>query len=275
MIAWSRYGKSRVRMVRLDRSAEPHGLGDLTIDVQLEGAFEPVYDGDNRLCVATDTMKNTVYALARQAPIDHIETFASTLAGHFAGKPAVTAARITVAEQPWTHIEGANGRSHPHAFRRPGGEQWIAVVTRNSRGTTITSGLRDLLVMKSSGSAFSRFPRDEYTTLPETEDRILATSITADWTYRAGMSDFTVRSRIRQALLDAFAAHQSRSVQHTLAEMGQPALMACTDIDEITIRLPNRHHLLVDLAPFGLDNPNQIFVPTEEPYGLIEGTIRR
>ena len=131
MIAWNRYGKSRVRLVKLDRSAEAHTLVDLTIDVQLEGAFEPVYEGDNRLCVATDTMKNTVYALARQTRIEHIEAFASELADYFAGKPAVTAARITVAEHVWMRIDGEHG-PQPHAFRRPGGEHWTTVVTRTN-----------------------------------------------------------------------------------------------------------------------------------------------
>jgi urate oxidase len=274
VIGWNRYGKSRVRLVKLDRRADPHAIVDLTVDVQLEGAFAPVYEGDNSLCVATDTMKNTVYAMARQAPIVHIESFGSTLAAHFAGKPAVTTARIAIAEHVWTPIENGAGLRQ-HAFRQPGGEQWTTVVTHNSQLTTINSGIANLVVMKTSDSSFSGFPRDVYTTLAETEDRILATSITADWVYRSGTSDFGARTRIRSALLDAFSGHESRSVQHTLAAMGRQALEACRDIDEITIRLPNRHHLLVDLAPFGLDNPNEVFVPTAEPFGLIEGTIRR
>jgi urate oxidase len=274
VIAWNRYGKSRVRLVKLDRSTDPHGLVDLTIDVQLEGAFEPVYEGDNKLCVATDTMKNTVYALARQTSIWHIETFASQVADHFAAKPGVTAARISIAEHVWTPIEGKAGR-YRAAFRQPGGEQWTTLVVRSGQGTSVQSGLTNLVVMKTRGSAFSGFPRDAYTTLPETEDRILATSVTATWTYVEGRSDFGVRTKIRSALLDAFARHESRSVQHTLAAMGEAALRACRDIVEITLRLPNRHHLLVNLEPFGLDNPNEIFVPTEDPYGLIEGTIRR
>jgi urate oxidase len=283
VIAWNRYGKSRVRLAKLDRSTDPHRLADLTIAVQLEGAFEPVYEGDNRLCVATDTMKNTVYALARQTSIRHIETFASKLADHFAAKPAVTAARITIHEHIWTPIEREAGR-YPDAFRQPGGEHWTTVVTRtnnqqpgtnNQQPNVIESGLTDLVVMKTRGSAFSGFPRDAYTTLPETDDRILATSITATWTYVEGASDFSARTKIRAALLDAFARHESRSVQHTLAAMGEAALRVCRDIDEITLRLPNRHHLLVNMEPFGLDNPNEVFVPTDEPYGLIEGTIRR
>ena len=274
MIGWNRYGKSRVRLVRLDRTRDPHRVVDLTVDVQLEGAFEPVYEGDNRPCLATDTMKNTVYAFARQAPIEHIEVFGGRLAAHFAGQPAVDNARISIAEHVWTPIEGPAGR-HPHAFRQPGGEQWTTIVVRTAAGTSVESGLTNLVVMKTSGSAFSGFPRDAYTTLPETDDRILATSITATWTYAEGTTDFGARTIIRQALLDAFARHQSRSVQHTLAAMGEAALAACAQVAEITLRLPNRHHLLVNLEPFGLDNPNEVFVPTDEPYGLIEGTIRR
>ena len=274
MLAWNRYGKSRVRLVRLDRTADPHALVDLTIDVQLEGAFETVYDGDNRACLATDTMKNTVYAFARRAPIRHAEAFGVMLAQHFAAKPAVRTAVITMVEHPWTHLELAGG-PHPHAFRQPGGEQWTALITNNQQHTTTQSGIANLVVMKTSDSAFAGFPRDAYTTLPDTEDRILATSITAHWTYRDGASDFAARTRIRAALLDAFARHTSRSVQHTLAAMGEAALDACGDVVEITLRLPNRHHLLANLEPFGLDNPNEVFVPTDEPFGLIEGTIRR
>jgi urate oxidase len=274
MIAWNRYGKSRVRLVKLNRRVDPHEVLDLTIDVQLEGAFEPVYAGDNSRCLATDTMKNTVYALARQQAIEHVESFGQALADHFLEQPAVTRVVITAAEHPWNHLSVA-GRPHPHALIDPGGEAWTAVVTKTREETVIRSGVTNLVVMKTSGSAFSGFPRDAYTTLPDTEDRILATSITAVWTYRTGASDFGARDRIRAALLAAFAGHQSRSVQHTLAAMGDAALEACGDVVDITLRLPNRHHLLANLAPFGLDNPNQIFVPTEEPFGLIEGTVRR
>ena len=268
-LAWNRYGKSHVRLVKLRRSREPHELVDLTIDIQLEGAFDGVYvDGDNRPCVATDTMKNTVYALARQDPIQHVEAFAARLADHFAEKPAVSSARISAVEHRWDRLTA-------HAFAQPGGEQWTTVVTRDARGTSVVSGLTNLVVLKTTDSAFSGFPRDEYTTLPDVEDRILATSLTAVWTYRAGTSDFAARDRIRAALVETFAAHMSRSVQQTLYAMGQAALAACADITEVTLTLPNRHHLLVDLKPFGLDNPNEIFVATDEPFGLIEATVTR
>jgi urate oxidase len=275
VLSWNRYGKSRIRLVKVRRSRDPHEIVDLTIDVQLEGAFDAVYvHGDNASCLATDTMKNTVYALARQDPLEHIETFASRVADHFLGKPAVAAVRIGVVEQPWTRLL-AGGGLHPHAFVQAGAERWTAAVTASAGGIEIVSGLTHLVVLKTTDSAFAGFPRDEYTTLPDTEDRIMATSVTATWTYRPGTADFSARTAVRRALVETFAGHLSRSVQHTLYAMGEAALAACADLTAITLSLPNRHHLLVDLAPFGLDNPNEIFVATDQPFGLIEATIRR
>jgi urate oxidase len=270
-LVWNRYGKSRVRLVKVRRPSQnaPHELVDLTIDVQLEGAFDTVYvEGDNAPCVATDTMKNTVYALARQDSLAHVEAFAGRLADHFMAKPAVARVTISAVEHRWDRL-GA------HAFVQPGGEQWTAVVTRDASGSSVVSGLTNLVVLKTADSAFSGFPRDAYTTLPETEERILATSVTAAWRYRAGVTGFAARDRIRAALVETFAAHDSRSVQHTLYAMAEAALESCAEIDDITLTMPNRHHLLVDLAPFGLDNPNEIFVATDQPFGLIEATVRR
>jgi urate oxidase len=271
VLEWNRYGKSRVRLVKVRRPSReaPHELVDLTIDVQLEGAFDAVYvEGDNTPCVATDTMKNTVYALARQDSLAHVEAFAGRLADHFMAKPAVARVTVSAVEHRWDRL-GA------HAFVQPGGEQWTAVVTRDADGSSVVSGLTNLVVLKTTDSAFSGFPRDAYTTLPETEERILATSVTAAWRYRAGATGFAARDLIRAALVDTFAAHVSRSVQHTLYAMAEAALESCADIDDITLTMPNRHHLLVDLAPFGLDNPNEIFVATDQPFGLIEATVRR
>ena len=274
-LAFNRYGKSKIRLVKVRRDREPHGLLDLTIDVELEGAFERVYtDGDNAACIATDTMKNTVYAFARHDDIAHIEQFAGRLADHFAAEAAVSLARISIREQPWERV-AVSGRPHPHAFRQPGGESWTTVVTRGARGIEVASGVVDLALLKTTDSGFSGFPRDRYTTLPETEDRILATSVAAAWRYRPGMRAFGVRARIREALVETFARHESRSVQHTLYAMGEAALAACDDVIDITLTMPNRHHIVVDLAPFGLDNPNEIFVATDQPHGLIEATIKR
>ena len=268
-ITWNRYGKSSVRLVKVRRSAEPHEIVDLTIDIALEGAFEKVYtDGDNSACLATDTMKNSVYAFARVEPIDHVETFASKLADYFAEKPGVSLVRIQAAEHPWSRLSA-------HAFARSGEEEWTTVVTSDGGRLSIASGLRGLVVLKTTDSAFSGFPRDQFTTLPETRDRILATSITATWNYADGFDDFARRVAIRAALLDTFAAHTSESVQQTLYAMGESALAACTGVTEIQLTLPNRHHLLVDLKPFGLDNPNEVFVATEQPFGLIEARITR
>ena len=274
-LSWNRYGKSRVRLVKIRRGPDSHDLIDLTLNVALEGAFERVYlEGDNSGCLATDTMKNTVYALARQNPIDHVESFASRLAAHFSSKPGVSLVRIEAAEHPWTRLF-AGGHPHPHAFARAGTEEWTTVVTQDAGGTAVASGLRGLVVLKTTDSAFSGFPRDQYTTLPETRDRILATSITAVWRYAEGFSDFAQRSAVRAALVETFAAHRSESVQQTLYAMGEAALGACAGVVDIQISLPNRHHLLVDLQPFGLDNPNEIFVATEEPFGLIEARVSR
>jgi urate oxidase len=274
-LAWNRYGKANVRLVKVRRGADVDDIVDLTIDVQLEGDFDAVYcDGDNRQCLPTDTMKNTVYVFARQDPILHVETFAERLATHFAGRAAVSRARISAVEHRWERVK-ADGRSYPHVFARDGAERWTAVVSADVSGTEIASGLVDLVVLKTADSAFTGFSRDPYTTLPETEDRMLATSITATWRYRRGMQDFSVRGRIREALVTTFATHKSRSVQHTLYAMAEAALAECADVEEITLSLPNRHHLLVNLESFGLDNPNEVFVASDQPYGLIEATVRR
>ena len=274
-LSWNRYGKCRVRLVRLRRSRDPHDIVDATVDVLLEGAFEPVYiEGDNASCLPTDTMKNTVYAIARQDPIGHIEAFAVRLADHFIAKPRVSRVRVSVLEQPWSRIS-VNGFPHPHAFVQTGGEQWTTTVVRDAKGADVASGLTNLVVLKTTDSAFEGFPRDELTTLPETTDRILATSVTATWKYRSANADFGLRERVRTALVETFAAHASQSVQHTLYAMAVAALAACDDLQDITISMPNRHHVVVDLKPFGLDNPNEVFVATEEPYGLIEATVRR
>jgi urate oxidase len=228
-LSWNRYGKARVRLVKVRRPSKAsraggdHELIDLTIDVQLEGAFEAVYtDGDNQSCVPTDTMKNTVYALARQDPIAHVESFSLKLAEHFAAKPGVSRTRISAREHRWERIT-AGGRPHPHAFLQPGHEQWTAVVTREGAGSEVVSGLTNLVLLKTTDSGFSGFPRDRYTTLANAEDRILATSVTASWRYRRGTRDFGARARIRQRIIETFAEHDSRSVQHTLYAMAAPS----------------------------------------------------
>ena len=274
-LSWHRYGKAGIRLVKVDRSGPHDRIIDLTIDVHLEGAFESVYrDGDNASCLPTDTMKNTVYALARQHRIERAERFALQLVDHFAGKPGVSTVEIGILERPWVPLS-VGGRPHPHAFAHAGAEEWTCRATHTPGATRIASGVTNLVLLKTADSAFAGFPRDQFTTLAETRDRVLATSVTATWTYRSDTRRFPDRDGVRTALVETFAEHKSESVQHTLHAMAEAALAASGDIVDITLRLPNRHHVLVDLTPFGLDNPNEIFVATEQPFGLIEATVSR
>ena len=271
------YGKSRVRVVKVSRRDGRHELRDLTVSIRLEGEFEDAHvRGDNRDVLPTDTMKNTVYALARQTEIDAIEDFARALATHFLPhNPAVSRSRVTVREHGWYRIP-LGGRPHPHAFVRGSDEVDLATVTAEGDAVRIESGIDDLRVLKTTGSGFEGYPRDRFTTLRETSDRVLATAMRVRWTY--GLTEISyseIRPRAREAILETFAEHESRSVQHTAYAMGEAVLERCPEIDAVAFSLPNKHHLLVDLAPFALDNPNEIFVATEEPYGLIEAIVRR
>jgi urate oxidase len=271
------YGKSGIRLVKVVRRGDLHDVQDLDVDVRFEGEFGRAYtDGDNTMVLPTDTMKNTVYALAREIAIEDVEPFGLGLTEHFLGStPDVRQVRVDLAQRPWDRLV-VGGKTQGRAFVRPSGERRTASVTRTRAEVTVEAGIRDLLVLKTSGSGFEDFLVDGYTTLKETSDRLLATVVNASWTYTTSDVEFGLRWRgIRQAMLDAFAEHVSRSVQHTLHLMGRAALDICDDIAEIRLSLPNKHHLLVDLSAFGLDNPNEIFVATEAPYGLIEATIRR
>ena len=271
VLAENRYGKSGVRLVKLTREAARHHFQDLTVAVSLEGDFQSVHDaGDNSSVLPTDTMKNTVYALARQNPIGEIEEFGKLLAGHFLrSHEAIRHARVTIREKLWERLD-------PHTFRQAGSETRVTEVTAAEGALAIESGLEDLLVAKTSKSAFDGFFRDRYTTLQETRDRILATSVRARWQYaKPDVAFGSLWRTVRQTMLDTFAAHDSESVQHTLYAMGEKVLERHPEVEEIHITMPNKHHLLADLSRIGVDNPNEIFVPTEEPYGLIEASLRR
>jgi urate oxidase len=265
------YGKSKVRVVKVTRTPGRHVLRDLTVDVALEGDFAAAHtSGDNSALIATDTMRNGVYALARTDPIETLESFGAALVEHFleAG-PTVTRVRIDVAEHPWERLG-----EHEHAFQRGHGGTRTATVVGDGTTTTYEAGVDDLLVLKTTGSGWEGFVRDRYTTLPETDDRILATLVTARWTYGRAPEEPTWQA-IRDTLLEAFADHYSPSVQFTLNRMGEAILARHSDVERIHLTLPNRHHLLFDLERFDLDNPNLVFHATTEPYGLIEGTLER
>ena len=278
VLARNSYGKSAVRLLKVERSGAHHDIREMAVDVALEGDFDEAHTvGDNSRVLPTDTMKNTVYAKARELKLGAPEDFAIALAQHFLdASAAASAARVTVTESGWRRLE-VSGVEHDHAFERKSAELHVARVALPRGGAPdVVAGIDDLLILKSGRSAFSGYPRDKYTTLRETDDRILATSISTHWRYRAATVDFKERfAEVRQALLETFADHDSKSVQHTLYAMGEAVLSRCANVEEISITMPNKHHLLVDLAPLGLDNANEIFVPTSEPYGLIEATLRR
>jgi len=277
VLSQSGYGKSEVRLVMVSRRPDGHDLRDFTVDVGLKGEFDAAYvEGDNTGLLATDTMRNTVYALAKEHPIDDIESFGRRLVEHFlAAGPSVTRARVHIVEHPWARLEVGEGH-HEHAFQRGNGGNRVATVVGDGGEPQIEAGIDDLLVLKTTGSGWEGFLRDRYTTLPETSDRILATIITARWSYRRGDVDYRDAWRgVHQTILEAFGDHYSPSVQFTLHHMGKAVLDARPEVERISFSLPNKHHLLYDLARFGLDNENEIFHATNEPYGLIEGTVER
>ena len=274
----NRYGKDGIRLVLVRRGGR-HELRDVTVDVRLEGDFDRVHtEGDNAPVLATDTMRSTVYALAQEHLTGPIEDFGAALARRYLdAAPAATTVEVTLREHAWTRTE-VDGSPHPHAFTAGPATTATAVVTGGRSGTaSVRSGIAGLTVLKTTDSAFSGFLRDEFTVLAETEDRILATEVTADWTYLDGSTPSydDVRATARGALLESFATHQSESVQHTLFAMGEALLTACPDVTEVSMRMPNKHHVAVDLAPFGLANDNAVFVATDRPFGVIEGTVRR
>lgn len=271
------YGKSRVRLTKVIRRGEQHTLMELNVDIQLEGDFQDTYlTGDNSKVVATDSMKNTVYVLAASHDFHDIESFAKILASHFLDKYAqVNSTTVNIWQDLWQRIE-VEGKQHPHSFYGAGGEKRVTSVHATREGITIESGIEDLRVVKTTNSEFWGFVRDKYTTLPEVRDRIFGTTVAASWLFDGDKYDFDKCYDImRKAVLDVFASHVSLSVQQTLYEIGQTALERCNCISQITLTMPNQHRVPFNLAPLGLENRNEVFVTTDEPYGLISGTIAR
>jgi urate oxidase len=273
----NQYGKSRVRLVKVERNGSRHQIKELNLDIRFSGDFAAAYiDGDNRRVLPTDTMKNTVYALARREPLGEIEEFGQRLTAHFLSHIAhVARAQIALSESSWRRIR-VGAQEHDHAFIRRGEERRTALVRQDRSGVTVRAGIDDLVVLKTAGSAFVGFLHDEYTTLKDSADRLLGTAVTAEWTYAPGAHHYgELWHSVRNLILEVFAGHDSRSVQHTLYAIGHTVLARIPEVTRIKLSLPNRHCLLVDLAPFGLDNPNEVFVPTEEPHGLIEAVLTR
>jgi urate oxidase len=267
----NRYGKAETRLVRVIRDGDTHGLVDLNVSVALSGDLAATHlTGDNAGVLPTDTMKNTVYAFAREHGVGEPEEFGLLLARHFvATQPQISTARVAIESYGWERLG-------PHSFRRSGDYTRTAVVSVRPEGTQVVSGLRDLVVLNSTASQFRGFPRDRYTTLPEATDRILATAVDARWRHLSDEADWAGSfAAARDALVEAFVDTYSSSLQQTLFAMGSRVLEARPEIAEIRLALPNKHHYLVDLSPFDLENPGEVFVAGDRPYGLIEGTVTR
>jgi urate oxidase len=277
VLGQNNYGKSGIRLVKVERGAGSHELWDLDVAVVLEGNFEAAHiEGDNTGLLATDTMRNTVYALAKDHLTGSIEEFGLALVDHFleAG-PTVERAKVTITQFPWDRIE-VNGRGHEHSFVRGSGER-TAKVTGVEGGRSVEAGLDNLLVMKTTQSGWEGFLKERFTTLPDTDDRILATVVTADWSYgKAAELDFDgLWGSVRDRILATFTDHYSPSVQNTLYRIGRAVLEAFPEVEKIRLSFPNKHHIPYDLSRFGMENENEIFWATDEPYGLIEGSVER
>jgi urate oxidase len=272
----NRYGKAECRLVHVTRGGDRHDLVDLTVSTTLSGELSGTHlTGDNTDVLPTDTQKNTVYAFARRYGIAAIEEFGLRLAKHFvAEQPKIHQAEVRIEQHRWERVG-------EHSFAQTGGEVRSATVsysaTDGTEHTAVTGGLRGLTLLNTTGSEFWGFTRDSYTTLAPTTDRILATALDASW--QLGPVDDgrwnAVYREVRQALIDAFVSTYSYSLQQTLFAMGEAVLDAVPEVLRIRLALPNRHHFLVDLTPFDLDNPDQVYFPADRPYGLIEGTVTR
>lgn len=271
------YGKSRVRVLKVLRDGPVHAVKELTVSIRLSGDFETAYTGgDNHLIVLTDTMKNTVHALAKDLLGRETEQFALALARHFLARyPQVQRTTVETVERVWDRL-AVDGAPHPHSFRGTEAAQPVCRVTASAEGVETQSGVTGILILKSAESGFENYPKDEFTTLPETKDRIFATSLDARWTWLAGPADYpATNAAIVQAMLAAFARHYSPSVQTSLYQMGEAALAVASEVGRIHLAMPNKHYLPINLAPFGRDNANEVFLPTDEPAGQIEATLGR
>ncbi|MDN3494972.1 urate oxidase [Planococcus sp. APC 4015] len=278
----NKYGKAENRVVRIYRDTARHEIVDLNVSSQLRGEalVDSYVTGDNALVVATDTQKNTAFAFAKEHGIPSPEEYLLKLGDHFVSSFDWIEGGLWQAEQyEWERIE-VDGVPHDHSFVRKGQGTRLAAVQSIGGATHVTGGVKDLTVLKSTGSEFSGFPRDRYTSLVETDDRIMATSVTGRWRFlpeavEAGIDYNALYTEVLGVMLSTFATVHSLALQQTLFAMGRAAIEARAEIAEVRFAMPNKHHFLYDLAPFGLENPGEVFYAADRPYGLIEGTITR
>jgi len=284
----NRYGKAENRVVRVTREEDTHHILDLNVSVQLSGDLEDTHlTGSNAKVLPTDTQKNTVYAFAQKFPAMEPETFGLTLCEHFLDTQThVSRAEVRLEQFMWERIN-VNGKPHPRAFQKNSSMKRIArvVVERGANGEKVahvSSGLEDLVVLKTSDSEFTGFIKDKYTTLPEATDRIMATQVSAKWRHDSHDSaaikgkDFGKSfTQAMETMVAVFADHYSLSLQQTLFEMGKATITQQPEISAVRFSLPNKHHFLVDLTPFGQKNDNEVYFAADRPYGLIEAVVTR
>ena len=274
----NQYGKAENRVVRIVRDTDRHEIRDLNVSTSLRGDFAAAHvSGDQSDVLPTDTQKNTAFAYAKQHGVDSIEDYGLALGRRLlTATPRATGCRVRVEEYAWDRIQ-VEGTGHDHSFVRRGGEVRTTEIDLGAEDATVVSGLTDLVVLKSTGSEFKGFLRDEYTTLADADDRILATSLTARWEYAAGsVPDWNAAyATARAVLLEAFATTYSRALQETLYAMGTALIEAVPEVRQVWFAAPNKHHFLVDLSPFGVANEGEVFIAADRPYGLIEASVVR
>ena len=271
------YGKNAVNLSKIIRHPDHHEFRQVSVNVSLEGDFETAHtEGDNTLILPTDTQKNTVYALGKTHFVSSIEAFGMALAHHFTSRnPQVSKATIEITEHLWQRMSFED-KKHPHAYVSSGNEKHTATIVQQGKAVEVVSGIAELLILKTTDSGFEHYIKDEYTTLKETADRIFCTQCEVNWTYNRLPDDFTVLyDSIRELLLRSFAHHKSLSVQQTLYAMGEAVLNQFDMVEEISLKMPNKHHIPFNLDQFGMENKNEIFIATDEPYGYITGTVTR
>lgn len=276
-VGHNQYGKDEIRVVRLLRDSEPHQILDYNVSVSLVGDFDAAHtDGDNRNVVPTDTSKNTTFAYAKRDDVAQPESYGLALARHFVDDiEAVSRARIFIEMYPWTRLTH-DGEPHPYSFVRTGSHVRTACVTYDGDTSWVVSGVKDMTILKTTDSEFVDFFQDEYTTLESATDRILATTVTSQWWHARDDRDWGgAFDTVYAAMLDTWAGHYSKALQQSVYLMGEAALEADPDVNEIRFTCPNSHHFAYDLEKLGIDNDNEVFHADDRPYGQIEATIRR
>lgn len=276
-LAENNYGSSQIQLLRVAKQEGRHDIRELGISIRFEGDFEAAHSqGDNRKILPADSMKNTVYALARQHSIEPLENFGLHLIEHFLTyNPQVTRVLVESTENIWSRLPHG-GKVHASAFARVGNEQRTSLLSGTRAGTQVRAGVDNLVVLKTANSSFEDFKKDPYTTLEDQGDIILSTIIRADWLYTEEDAQYgALWHAVRKMLLETFAEHDSRSLQHTLYAMGEVILDNFENVGEIHLSLPSQHFHLADLAPLGMDNPGTVFLPSHEPHAAIEATLKK